>query len=186
MSNDGVSNTQSTLGIPTTLRDTNFETRSRVPVPDPDTAKRPRRSCAKASYAEIFEAFTALSIPDIENEDHSGADSYDSTSTDENIAVRSEGDDSDAEEVVQITMNENSPHNSGNKQPQKKMHKGLNLSLPPLSNIEDIFADMAARAMQLGLCKALEHIGYKELKVATMCSGTESPLLALDLLLKCK
>jgi hypothetical protein len=58
--------------------------------------------------------------------------------------------------------------------------KGINLGLPPLSNIEECMADMTARAVDLGLCKALSSLGGRPLKVATMCSGTESPLIALD------
>ncbi|KAI4612008.1 hypothetical protein J4E80_007460 [Alternaria sp. BMP 0032] len=58
--------------------------------------------------------------------------------------------------------------------------KGIDLSLPPLSNIQECMSDMTVKAMELGLCEALESLGGRSIRVATMCSGTESPLLALD------
>ncbi|KAI5294006.1 hypothetical protein KEM52_004868 [Ascosphaera acerosa] len=66
--------------------------------------------------------------------------------------------------------------------PGVKPKPGLNRKLPPLSTIEDIFDDLAKKAMRLGFEKFLDHLQARELKVATMFSGTESPLLALDML----
>lgn len=60
--------------------------------------------------------------------------------------------------------------------------KGLDRGLPPLSRIEDIFEDMTTKAKSLGLNTALEHLASRPLRVATMCSGTESPLLALHMI----
>ncbi|KAK5129398.1 hypothetical protein LTR08_003285 [Meristemomyces frigidus] len=59
--------------------------------------------------------------------------------------------------------------------------KGLALNLPPISDINDIFRDMTENAVRLGLGKALEHLSSRPLRIATMCSGTESPLLALQI-----
>jgi site-specific DNA-cytosine methylase len=58
--------------------------------------------------------------------------------------------------------------------------KGLNTELPPLSSIEDIFKDITAKALRLGLREALKKTPVP-LRVATMCSGTESPLLAIEM-----
>jgi hypothetical protein len=53
-------------------------------------------------------------------------------------------------------------------------------SLPPISRLPDIFLDIISRLSEV---KALaEHINGRKLRVATMCSGTESPLLALNLI----
>lgn len=60
--------------------------------------------------------------------------------------------------------------------------KGLAMGLPPLSNISDIFGDMTKKALGLGFNDAVEHLGSRPLRVATMCSGTESPLLALEMI----
>jgi hypothetical protein len=60
-------------------------------------------------------------------------------------------------------------------------YTGLNTNLPPLSNIDEIFADLTQRALGQGLDKFLKGIGSRAIKVATLCSGTESPLLALQM-----
>ncbi|KZT02845.1 uncharacterized protein LAESUDRAFT_661099 [Laetiporus sulphureus 93-53] len=52
--------------------------------------------------------------------------------------------------------------------------------LPPIYNIPAIFSDLVVRAPQI---KAVaQHLQGRRMRVATMCSGTESPLLALDLI----
>ncbi|KAL4749268.1 hypothetical protein BDW72DRAFT_194991 [Aspergillus terricola var. indicus] len=53
--------------------------------------------------------------------------------------------------------------------------------LPPLYKLNDIFKSLTERAIDLGLDKVLAHLGNRRLRVATVCSGTESPLLALEL-----
>lgn len=58
--------------------------------------------------------------------------------------------------------------------------KGLNMDLPPLSSIDEIFKDIISKALSLGLREALK-TNPRPLRVATMCSGTESPLLALEM-----
>jgi len=59
--------------------------------------------------------------------------------------------------------------------------KGLNTELPPLSSIEAIFKDITAKALSLRLREALKTTPAS-LRVATMCSGTESPLLAIEMM----
>ena len=58
--------------------------------------------------------------------------------------------------------------------------------LPPMSSLDDIYDDMTERAMDLGFDKVLRHLGEKPLRVVTVCSGTESPLLALEMVQKSK
>ena len=59
--------------------------------------------------------------------------------------------------------------------------------LPPISDIGEIFDDMTERAWeQLGLEEATRTLAGRTINVATMCSGTESPLLALDMTNECK
>ena len=57
--------------------------------------------------------------------------------------------------------------------------KGLDTSLPPLSSIDAIFQDITTKALSLGLREALKTTPV--LRFATMCSGTESPLLAIEM-----
>ena len=54
--------------------------------------------------------------------------------------------------------------------------------LPPINNIPSIFADLVSRAPKVQ--EVAEHVAGRKLRVATMCSGTESPLLALELIQK--
>lgn len=54
--------------------------------------------------------------------------------------------------------------------------------LPPLHTLTEIFADMASNALKLGFGHVLSRLGSRPLRVATMCSGTEAPLLALELI----
>jgi hypothetical protein len=80
---------------------------------------------------------------------------------------------------------------------------GLNENEKPRSTITAIFDDMTEKAMQEAKCGCkqtcansqlhartlnafLEHINGRSLNVATMCSGTESPILALILASQCK
>lgn len=58
--------------------------------------------------------------------------------------------------------------------------------LPPMSGLGDIYKDMTERAMDLGLDGVLAHLGERPLRVVTVCSGTESPLLALEMVQRSK
>ena len=59
--------------------------------------------------------------------------------------------------------------------------KGLDLTLPPLSDIKDIFTDLTGNALTLDFGDAVQKLGSRPLRVATMCSGTESPLVAIQM-----
>ncbi|UZJ52821.1 hypothetical protein CBS101457_002141 [Exobasidium rhododendri] len=58
--------------------------------------------------------------------------------------------------------------------------KELRGGYPPISNLEDIFADIVQRTP--GIKELAMTLQGRPLRVATMCSGTESPLLALNLI----
>jgi site-specific DNA-cytosine methylase len=73
----------------------------------------------------------------------------------------------------------------------------VDLSLPPLFDTQSIFDDLVAKGLKLLPSKAnknaprhslkdvCKHVGSRPLRVATMCSGTESPLLAWDMISDC-
>jgi site-specific DNA-cytosine methylase/serine/threonine protein kinase len=61
---------------------------------------------------------------------------------------------------------------------QKKLN-GLDSARPPISTIDGIFDDMAVNATGMHLEEALPPF---DLRIATMCSGTEAPLLGMGLL----
>ena len=52
-------------------------------------------------------------------------------------------------------------------------------NLPPIHDIAAIFSDMVARMPEMK--SVAKHLQGRSLRVATMCSGTESPLLALEM-----
>ncbi|KAK4333158.1 hypothetical protein RTBOTA2_001878 [Rhodotorula toruloides] len=58
----------------------------------------------------------------------------------------------------------------------------LNLSLPPMHKLENIFSHIVERNAEK-LSKVVSNLG-RPLRVATMCSGTESPILALRLMFR--
>ncbi|PWY68636.1 hypothetical protein BO70DRAFT_417213 [Aspergillus heteromorphus CBS 117.55] len=57
----------------------------------------------------------------------------------------------------------------------------LALHLPPLSNLQDIYKSITTAALELDFDKVIDHLGSRPLRVVTVCSGTESPLLALEM-----
>lgn len=60
--------------------------------------------------------------------------------------------------------------------------KTIAYDLPPMHDLPTIFLDLVGRIPQIK--KVAELVQGRKLRVATMCSGTESPLLALDLIRK--
>ncbi|KAL2807643.1 hypothetical protein BJX63DRAFT_425199 [Aspergillus granulosus] len=58
----------------------------------------------------------------------------------------------------------------------------LALSLPPLYKLGDIYKSLTSRAIDLGIDDVLKHLGKRSLRVVTVCSGTEAPLLALEMI----
>ncbi|KAF1963578.1 hypothetical protein CC80DRAFT_433272 [Byssothecium circinans] len=89
----------------------------------------------------------------------------------------SEDEDLEATIVVEATQKPKRRVASSKSKPKS----AIDTSLPPLDNINDIFYDMISKALELGLESSLRKLGSRPLNVATMCSGTESPLIALDL-----
>lgn len=100
-------------------------------------------------------------------EETEGASSEESTYDRSCMAIDIDQEDEDEDEVGTTGRKEKniSPEDS---------------SLPPISRLPDIFLDIVSRLSEV---KTLaEHIKGRTLRVATMCSGTESPLLALNLI----
>lgn len=60
----------------------------------------------------------------------------------------------------------------------------IDMDLPPMHDFDEIFADMAIRAYQRGLQSALAHLNGRKLRIATMCSGTDCPIIATRLISK--
>ena len=66
----------------------------------------------------------------------------------------------------------------------KALFRGLDQRLPPLSDMPGIFEDLIKRGLGdvAGFFEGLQHIRGQGLRIATMCSGTESPIIALQLI----
>lgn len=58
---------------------------------------------------------------------------------------------------------------------------GLAGDLPPLHNLDEIYQQIMMHAATEKFSEFLDCLGERELRVATMCSGTESPILALEM-----
>ncbi len=72
---------------------------------------------------------------------------------------------------------------ASNKTYTRRTKNGLEEDLQPIHDLDDIFDDMAQNAFQHAeLHIPLQHIVNRVFRVATMCSGTESPLLALEMI----
>lgn len=70
---------------------------------------------------------------------------------------------------------------SGANMPKQTEHRaGIDESRAPMSKMEDIFIDLTERAVNhCGLETALEALRGRTLQVATMCSGTDAPIIGL-------
>ncbi len=66
--------------------------------------------------------------------------------------------------------------------PKAKKVLALELESAPMNDIQTIFTDLTQKAVTLGFREVINHLGTRNLKVATMCSGTEAPILALRLM----
>ena len=51
-----------------------------------------------------------------------------------------------------------------------------------MHELSEIFDDMSRKALANGFHEVIEYFGMRKLQVATMCSGTESPILALNMI----
>lgn len=169
------------------------------------TLARPRRSTTRLSYVE--RAGSEVEYMDVEDdsdasvfsEKEMGVESEESEDDLElDVAASSADEDAnsstalnlddivtdDDEDLVPVVKKPAYAGKSRSSTAPLKAGKYVDRSLPPVSNIEDAFADMAKNALGLGLDEALKELQKRPINVATMCSGTESPLIALQLLSK--
>jgi hypothetical protein len=110
--------------------------------------------------------FFGKTRPDPAEEDTEGASTEEGT-CDPNMAVDIDEENEDEDE-------------GGMTGKKDKYTSPEDSSSPPISRLPDIFLDIVSRLSEV---KTLaEHIKGRTLRVATMCSGTESPLLALNLI----
>lgn len=100
---------------------------------------------------------------------------------DEETLMRGTGDEKISPGDHSSSDDGSSDEDMNGKRPKKRNAKGLVTNLPPMDNFSDIFATIIRQGTaRLGLDKALTHFGGRPLRVATGCSGTESPILCFQ------
>jgi len=61
-----------------------------------------------------------------------------------------------------------------------KHRSGIRKDLDPLYTLDEIFEDMTTEILKHNFSQFLTHLNGRALNMATMCSGTESPVIALS------
>ncbi|RMZ69593.1 hypothetical protein GMOD_00006426 [Pyrenophora seminiperda CCB06] len=161
-----------------------------------DVGTRARRSCPRVSYTEQPLDIGALDqgqeLYDDESDVYmvSTTDGESDKDTEPRLSedeISTSGDDGSSETMlveddfsIEEDEHEVKPHKQTKGAHPVRIGKGIDQTLPPLSNIEACISDMTGKALELGLPAALGYLKGRPIKVATMCSGTESPLLALN------
>lgn len=146
-------------------------------------AKQPIRKRRVENRDTTFKGADRVLFPELNNikndEDNEGADAMEGVQT-----------EASSETSRRAKAPKKKPTGTQVIKPEIYTYKnGLALHEKPISKIEDIFADMTDRALtKMDKSKGdktfldfLEHMNGRKLRVATMCSGTESPILALNL-----
>ncbi|KAL3480708.1 hypothetical protein BJX99DRAFT_266140 [Aspergillus californicus] len=110
----------------------------------------------------------------IENDDNPSAPKKARTRTPQAGAKPNESEEANQTEIPEIVRSQ--PYSG-----TMRLRSQLALSLPPLYKLTDIYKSLTSRAIELGLDEVLSHLGDRQLRVVTVCSGTESPLLALEM-----
>jgi len=95
-------------------------------------------------------------------------------------SARKTDDESSAEEAEDDAEPEVSDEDDSPARYSKTDGKIESSSLPPLHHIPTMFSDLVSRIPQIK--GVAERVKGRKLRIATMCSGTESPLLALELI----
>ncbi|KAJ4312063.1 hypothetical protein N0V94_007628 [Neodidymelliopsis sp. IMI 364377] len=156
---------------------------------------RPRRSRGRPSYVELAPSDASEEEHEEDDDevwnppDADGESEAETEEDEESIAAAessaNDGEDDEDLESIDIEPGAASAprrRTQPNSTSTPKQGKGIDSNLPPMDNIHDIVDDMASKAIALGLCDVLDKLGGRPINVATMCSGTESPLLFLQLL----
>jgi len=55
----------------------------------------------------------------------------------------------------------------------------------PFFTIEQMFADLVKKGLSMNLPEAINNLENRPLQVGTACSGTECPIIALELIVEC-
>lgn len=130
-------------------------------------------------YEEPSEAESEYSAVESELEE-------DFDASDNEVEAGALGDDEDGTETEDIAEPETSTTRKKRPSTRTKSSSAqdtggirLDRTLPPLHDFDKIIADMTERAWGLGLDQAVQELKKGTLRIATMCSGTEAPIVFL-------
>lgn len=150
------------------------------PAAKPKAPAKPKASAKPKTKPQVKPKATkkskARGDDDEDDDDKDASEGSDSDDEDDDEDANAEDEDEDEED--------DSPDPKAKKaKGGGRVDKNLDLSLPPISNIQHIFTDIVKRFPDLK--EVADHLQGRPLRVATMCSGTESPLLALEMICEC-
>ncbi|TGJ88702.1 hypothetical protein E0Z10_g120 [Xylaria hypoxylon] len=83
-----------------------------------------------------------------------------------------------AETTAQSSQSSQAP--DGTAASEQSSHQGLRLNLPPINNVHQAFKDLVSKRQPEII--AMANNGGFQLRVGTICSGTEAPIFALKLI----
>ena len=133
---------------------------------------------AESEFASDAAPEGAEADADMNGEASSAAQGAASSSTDAEGDTAMEDEDADADDGTTTAKLDKKSKPDKSSKLDKKSAPGVS-KLPPISTIPEIFKDIVVRMPDIK--SVAKHIKGRKLRVATMCSGTESPLLALGL-----
>lgn len=117
---------------------------------------------------------------DYEPPEDAGSDFVDQASESEEEVEDEVADESAEEGASDVEMVEEEKEKKPARGRKVKVESMEESSLPPIHDIPAIFHDLVGRAPEME--GVVEKLQGRKMRVATMCSGTESPLLALELI----
>jgi hypothetical protein len=152
---------------------------------------RPRAAKPKAAKGQRISPSQKASASGLDQSIYD-ADEPPPVSGDNNSDSNEEDDDDDDnldmfEDVLAIKeMKNGAPRKKGIYHDSYRIASGINGQLKPIAEISDMFGDMIGKALKtnqpIGLEACAKRMANRPIRIGTMCSGTESPLLSADLI----
>lgn len=145
-------------------------------------SKKPAKKAKKPAAATDVDDEDDGEEPARESEDSDYVHEENNEESDDESAAASEdeavvADEDDDDDLVPSDIEEEKPKKSKGR---TKIVPPDTANLPPIHEIPAIFHDLVGRVPKIK--DVVQYMQGRKMRVATMCSGTESPLLALDLI----
>jgi site-specific DNA-cytosine methylase len=139
-----------------------------------------RRACMVVNYKEVVDEDDGASDGDASMDQEDEVEGEDEE--DEAMSLEDEEEEAFAKRKGKATANADSKRKPKGKGSAfvKKLTDEEQAALPVLTNPYDMFLDMVGNTPEIA--DVVKQLQGRPIRVATMCSGTESPLLALDMI----